>query len=147
MIRGTFVETTGRRRPVINAPIAIPSQNLMTRVTFLVDTGADTTLLSPRDAFRLGLNLALLPFGPSSAGVGGVTRTVITGATITLGPVTYRLSLRVLAPEGREQQQALSRIPSLLGRDLLGHYALFLEERTNRLLLLDPGEADSLNLP
>ena len=145
MIRGTFLETTARRRPVINAPVAIPSQNLLSRITFLVDTGADPTLLSPRDALRLGLNLELLQSGPSTAGVGGVTRTVVVDATITLGPVVYPLSLRVLAPEG-PQQRALNRIPSLLGRDLLAHFALFMEERTNRVFLLDPNEADALSL-
>ena len=37
-------------------------------------------------------------------------------------------------------------IPSLLGRDILSHFALFLEERTNRVLLLEAHEADALPL-
>ena len=37
-------------------------------------------------------------------------------------------------------------IPSLLGRDVLSHFALFLEERTGRVLLLEPHEADALPL-
>jgi len=38
-------------------------------------------------------------------------------------------------------------IPSLLGRDVLAHFALFFEESTGRVLLLDPGEAQRLALP
>lgn len=68
-------------------------------------------------------------------------------ATITLGHLTYQLSLRILAPRGGEQQRALGRIPSLLGRDILSPFALFMEERSNRVLLLEPHEADALNLP
>jgi hypothetical protein len=30
---------------------------------------------------------------------------------------------------------------------MLSHFGLFVEERTNRVLLLEPHEADSLNLP
>ena len=37
-------------------------------------------------------------------------------------------------------------IPSLLGRDVLSHFALFLEERTGRVLLLEPHEAAALPL-
>ena len=35
-------------------------------------------------------------------------------------------------------------MPSLLGRDILDDFALFMERRTQRVLLLDAGEAESL---
>ena len=60
---------------------------------------------------------------------------------------TFSLTLRILAPRDRSQQQALSSIPSLIGRDILSQFALFFEERTNKVLLLNPEEADQLNLP
>ena len=37
-------------------------------------------------------------------------------------------------------------IPSLLGRDILSNFALFIEERTDKVLLLEPAEADALGL-
>ena len=40
-----------------------------------------------------------------------------------------------------------SRIPSLLGRDLLSYFALFIEERSHRVLLREPDEADAVVLP
>ena len=146
MIRGVFREERGRRRPFITARLLIPSQSISGDIRFLIDTGADSTVLAPADVFFLGVDVQRLPPSTPSAGVGGITRTASAEATITLGRLTYDLSLRILVP-GREQQQALSRIPSLLGRDMLSHFALFMEERSLRVLLLEPHEANSLGLP
>jgi hypothetical protein len=68
-------------------------------------------------------------------------------ATLTLDSFRYELSVRILAPRSRAQRQALARIPSLLGRDILSNFALLYEERTDRVLLLTPPEADALQLP
>lgn len=38
-------------------------------------------------------------------------------------------------------------IPSILGRGILARYALVIEERTDRILLLEPQEADLVNWP
>jgi hypothetical protein len=46
-----------------------------------------------------------------------------------------------------EPQVPLLPIPSLLGRDILARFALVMEERTRRVLLLEPAEADALGLP
>jgi hypothetical protein len=73
--------------------------------------------------------------------------TVYAQATVTLHHLSYEISLRILAPTTLRQQAALARIPSLLGRDVLSHFALFYEERTGRVLLLEPQEADLLRLP
>lgn len=67
-------------------------------------------------------------------------------ANLTLGNFTYPLRLRILAPHTPAQRLALGRIPSMLGRDMLGHFALFMEERTGRVLLLEPHEANELPL-
>jgi hypothetical protein len=146
MIRGLFRADSRRRRPFVTAHLSIPSQSLSGDVRFLVDTGADSTLLAPADTVFLHLDVSRLPQGPPSTGVGGLTRTASVPATLTLGSLAYRLDLRVLVPS-RQQQQALSRIPSLLGRDILSRFALILEERTDRVLLLTPDEADTLPLP
>lgn len=147
MIRGRLVATGGRRRPFVLAHVSIPSQNVSDDVNLLVATGADGTLIAPSDAAILRINIAQLPPGPPSTGVGGRVPTVYTQATVTIDTFTHQLPLRILAPRSRVQQQALARIPSLLGRDILSHFALFFEQRTDRVLLLTSGEADALNLP
>lgn len=147
MIRGRLAGAPGRLRPMAMAHVDIPSQHLSADIVFLIDTGADSTLIAPVDVAVLGLETSHLSRGVRSAGVGGATDTVFVESIVTLGPHSFDLSLRILAPRTPEQQAALSHIPSLLGRDILAHFALFLEERTGRVLLLEPEEADRLQLP
>lgn len=147
MIRGYIRADGTRRRPFVKARLTIPSQHIAGDVHFLVDTGADTMLLAPNDALFLRVNLGQLSPGPPTTGVGGMTPTVLADATLTVGPHTFNLMLRILAPATAAQRTALARIPSLLGRDILSHFALFFEERTDRVLLLTPEETDRLNLP
>ena len=147
MIRRHLLGAPGRRRPFVTAHIALPSLDVAGDAQFLVDTGADSSLLSPIDALFLAIDISRLPQGAPGIGIGGMTTTVEAQATITLGTSPFPFALRVLAPRTRRQAQAVRRIPSLLGRDILAHFALFLEERTDRVLLLEPDEADALQLP
>ena len=47
MIRGRFGDTTGR--PYIEGRLIVPRLNLRSDVSFIVDTGADNSLLMPLD--------------------------------------------------------------------------------------------------
>ncbi len=147
MIRGYFSTMGGGRRPFLSAVIQFPTLNQRLEIPLLVDTGADRTILSPRDARqmsrRLGFDLTSLPRGAPGAGVGGQTNTRIIDAILVLDNFSVPLTLSILEPPPGPP----SPIPSLLGRDVLSQFALFMEEHTGRLLLLDPQEASSLNLP
>ena len=70
--------------------------------------------------------MADLKKGSRITGVGATVPTVIAPMTITLGASTYELPVRILVPTSRAQRNALRRIPSLLGRDLIGRFTLFL---------------------
>lgn len=97
--------------------VTIPALAINGTVHFLVDTGADSTLIAPRDAEELALNTAQLPEGPPSTGVGGRTPTRSIEARLTLDALTFTIPLRILAPQSARQRRALQFIPSLLGRD------------------------------
>lgn len=140
MIRGILHEEGGRRRPFVVAQLEIADARASGQVAFLIDTGADATVLSPRDTRKLRINTAALPAGPPSTGVGGRMATVYAPATITLEHFTHDLRLRILVPTSPAQERALARIPSLLGRDILEHFGFFLELRTGRVVLLEPHE-------
>lgn len=148
MIRGYFATIGTRRRPVIDAVFQFPTVTGRSfRVRLLVDTGADRTVLAPLDAMRLqrdfGVDISGLAVGIPSTGVGGQWGTRTIEAVLTLDTVATSLVLTILEP----QTVRASAIPSLLGRDIISHFALFVEERTSRVLLLEPQEADALNLP
>jgi hypothetical protein len=149
MISGYFRPRGTRLRPFVRAALQLPSlQGRVFELELLVDTGADRTILAPAAAVRLsgryGLDLTSLPRGVPTAGVGGRAATRTIEAVVVLGSFESRvLSLPVLEPP----TASTPSIPSLLGRDLFAHFALFLEERTQRMLLLEPHEVDALPLP
>ena len=137
MIQGYFVEP--RRRPFIDGRFRFPGlDNLSVDVRLLVDTGADRTILSPQDAESIGIDITSLPLGAPGSGVGGQAPTRVMEAVLTIGNFSTTLTLPI--PETSHP------IPSLPGRDILAHFALFMEERTQRVLLLEPYEADALHL-
>jgi len=114
----------------------------------LVDTGADRTLLAPREAkliTDLGIDVSKLRVGPASLGIGGRAQTRLLDAELTFGSsAPVQLTVAVMEPNEPPAPEAV--IPSIMGRDILSRYALFLEERPNRVLLLDAAEADALAL-
>ena len=147
MIRGYFSTQGARRRPFIDVILQFPSLNDRSLdVKLLVDTGADRTILSPLDARRLvrsfALDLTTLPHGAPSTGVGGQSDTRILETVLILDTFFLPTLLTILDPP----PGPLPRIPSLLGRDILSNFALFIEERTNRVLLLEAHEVDALSL-
>ncbi|MXX52701.1 MAG: hypothetical protein F4Z35_01735 [Dehalococcoidia bacterium] len=115
-------------------------------VSFAVDTGASRTIIGHRDALSLsgahGVDLAKLPTGRQSLGIGGLASLRQTRVSMRIGSFNVDQDIPILEPiPGR-----IVGLPSLLGRDILSHFALLMEERTSRVLLLEPAEADSLRV-
>jgi hypothetical protein len=148
VIRGYFVPAGSAKRPFVNGFVELPAQGLSLSVPFLVDTGSDRTLLSPRDLMNAAVALEVLEtleHGEPSSGVGGAVHTRVIEAELTLGHYSQRLALGVLAgPAGPAQSPT---VPSLLGRDVLSRFAVLVDARNDRVLLLEPEEADALPLP
>ena len=140
MIRGYFSTIGATRRPFIFAFLQFPAlNNRLFDVEFLVDTGADRTLLSPSDARSIGIDVNALPFDVPSTGVSREpvsTRRI--EAVLTVQYFSTPLTLYI--PE------TPLAIPSVLGRNVISRFALFMEERTDTVLLLEPQEADSLRI-
>jgi predicted aspartyl protease len=144
VIRGYF-SADQRRRPFVSASLQFPTHdNRELAVQFLVDTGADRTLLAPLDAARLGLDLDSLEPGVPSTGVGGRTETRTVPAILSMDGVSIDVTLTLLASKSQLREFP---IPSLLGRDVLSRFALFIDEPSDRVLLFIPAEVHQLNLP
>lgn len=145
MIRGYISPAGGRRRPFVDAMLHFPGIDRNLKVPFLLDTGAGRTILSTTDAERLrtefGVVLASLPQGMPSMGVDGQMPTRTIETVLTLDAFSMPLVLPIL-----EDSYARFRIPSLLGRDILSQFALYLEERSDLVLLLEPAEADTVRV-
>lgn len=146
MIRGWLAGPAAHRRAYVTARVSVPSQSAAGNVPFLLDTGADVTVLAPRYVEAFELDLSLLAPGQSLVGIGGSVNTLLLDGLLTLGALSFRLRLQVLTPGALADPAAQKLFPCLLGRDILARLALFLEERTQRVLLLEPDEASRLAL-
>ena len=141
MILGYFQEEGSFSRPYVDLTLQFPvANNQSLRISFLVDTGADHTLLSPlvgtRLRRRLGVDLLDLPFGSPIVGVGGQTEIRMIDATLDIGEQSISTTLSLIEPP----PGYFPTMPSLLGRDIIYQLALFMEYRRDRLLLLDESE-------
>ena len=105
-------------------------------VRFLIDTGAEGTVLHPADAHHiLGDDLHRIDFERdfhhvAGLGVGGAVDRVVRDATLTLRSEDRRfypieMPILIARPTPAEPgEHGNWRLPSLLGRDFLRHFSL-----------------------
>ena len=126
MLVGRFGNSSGR--PYISARVAIPSLGLVGSVSFLIDTGADTTLLTPADATKIGFDFNVAGKVWTAQGIGGSAKTSVFRARLVFldrecGRLYgYENRLSILHPSDEDEDAVSERIPSLLGRDLLNNW-------------------------
>lgn len=115
--------------------MVFPRLNVHGDVSFLVDTGADASLLSPTDAINMGVDFSRIPLIGRATGVGGASLAYTERAVIIFSePGTaiwaYRVDLDILAPgtadyltpANTDPEEQLHRLPSLLGREILDRW-------------------------
>ncbi len=146
MIPGYFRDQDSILRPFVNLTLEFPiANNQSLEISFLIDTGADRTLISPVDGVRLrgelGVDILDLPFGSPIVGVGGQTETRMIDATLDIGAQTISTTLSLVEPPPGQ----FPTMPSLLGRDIIYQLALFMEYRKDRLLLLEDSETEHIS--
>lgn len=131
MLRGRFGNTTGR--PYIEGRLAFPRFNTKGDISFLVDTGADRSVLMPTDAARLLIDYTRLQNQIESIGIGGKSiqypeRAIVTFLEQGKRLCVYEIDILIHAPD-----PLLAKVPSLLGRDIIQHWALLCDRTKNAL--------------
>lgn len=112
----------------VPALLIIQELGIADEMTFLLDTGAERTIISEGDAERLGIDYSKLKKGYPALGIGGMSDTyVIKNVTLSFvsnGWLIVRImkELELLKHETDDPtlKLALKSLPSLLGRDVLG---------------------------
>ena len=123
----------------MEARVGFTGLNLGGEIRFVVDTGADRTLIGYDDAKRLGVDYRR--YRPEDSvrtlGIAGSLRTYDEEGWLVLrsvddGEHTFGVALSVAEknPDGW--------VPSLLGRDILDRFDLFVSRRRNVLTLTRP---------
>jgi Aspartyl protease len=130
MLEGRFGNTSGA--PYIEARLSFPRLRRWGLVSFLVDTGADGTVLMPADSKTLAIDFEALRNPTTSEGIGGVARGFNELAVLSFFDrryvYSYLFELEISAPTTRNH-----RYPSLLGRDILGRGRLVMDTAQRRI--------------
>lgn len=115
MLKGRFERLTA---PYIEGQILIPRMELRGKIAFLIDTGADGTVVMPRDSMMLGIDFGSLSQSTTSIGIGGMAQGFDEQAILSFndGRYIFAYLLQIQIPTPTEFNQ---RFPSLLGRDIL----------------------------
>ena len=121
----------------LSTVLEIKNLRIRGKVDFLLDTGAGQTILSEKDAQRLGLRYQNFPRGGPATGVGGVANTWKIDKKVTLhipvvGGGIYSASKKGI--EILEEPSKEKHLPSLLGLE-------FLEELDFKLIFDMPTRA------
>jgi len=123
MIIGRFGDTSGR--PYVEGRIYIPRLGLSGDLSFLMDTGADSSILMPGDAKRIGVPFDKLVGDNVCFGLGGETHCFQEPAFVAFGEhklalYLYSLTLDIYPPNDPQMDDC----PSLLGRDVLKRWQI-----------------------
>ena len=141
MIAGYFKAEIGfYRRPYIDVTVTSPDAgNTSIDLPFVIDTGADRTLVSPFDGQRLcrrlGVEMQSLPRGNPVGGIGGAVQTKVVRTTLVIGSYRTTMDVPII-----DMPPSPYDMPSLIGRDIIYDFALFMEHSADRLRLLRTGE-------
>ncbi len=132
MLQGRFGKTSGR--PYIAARVLIPRLGLAGNVSFVFDTGADSSVLMPSDATNLGVDFSLLENPSESLGIGGFAASFLEPARLVFADSNgswlygYEVELEIL----RSTEYA-DYVPSLLGRDIIDRWRVTYDKPGGKL--------------
>lgn len=131
MIDGYFMDDG---RPYVECHLYLPRFELGGWVHFLIDTGADTTILHPDDGIDLRCPFDALGNPAEFVGVGGTLLYYMEPAVLTLGEgaeaAEFDLQISIAKPH-----PVTDGLDSLLGRDILNRLAMVYDFRRRRLAM------------
>ena len=113
--------------------VLLPRLGWSGNVSFIFDTGADTSLLMPLDAQRMGIDYSMLDNEVSALGIGGASENFVEPAYLAFvddeALYGYEIELHICKPADE-----LMSVPSLLGRDIINRWRVTYDKSASELL-------------
>ncbi|MCS4538903.1 MAG: retroviral-like aspartic protease family protein [Thaumarchaeota archaeon] len=111
-------------------------------VDFLVDTGAVRTTIMDRDAKRLGIDYKKLrKYKHKMTGIGGSVDTYVIDDSalmfFTDKKERYKENIEIMVLKHPKLDEKIERLPSILGRDIIGKYNLIYSKPASKVYLTD----------
>ena len=121
MLRGEFREP--RKAAYLQANVTLPRLGLSLLVDFHIDTGAESTMLLPKDTHHMNIAWDELPRVTRAAGLGGTVSAFREFAVLQFegqGRLwLYGIDIALLSPSVDS-----APLPSVLGRDVLNNWRM-----------------------
>lgn len=132
MIAGYF---DGDGQPCLECRVQLPRLAVGDRIRFLLDTGADTTILHPDDGHLIGCPFDALTNPAEFTGVGGALLHYMEQAVLTFddmdgGSWRFEIEISIAKPH-----PVTNGLDSLLGRDILNQLDMEHSFRQRRIWL------------
>ena len=113
--------------------VLLPRLGRSGNVSFVFDTGADTSLLMPLDTQRMGIDHAMFENEASTLGIGGASENFVESAYLAFvgddALYGYEIELHICKPADE-----LMTLPSLLGRDIIDRWRVTYDRSASDLL-------------
>lgn len=122
MLRGRFGDTSGG--PYLEGRLILPQLNVQGDISFLVDTGADSTVIMPLDAIKLGVDYSKLSGSKTSVGVGGIAQMFTESAAVIFLEGSRTLHMYFIEVSIASYTPEIADLPSPLGRDVLDNWRI-----------------------
>lgn len=122
MIIGRFGDTSGR--PFMEGRLILPRLNILGDVSFLMDTGADSSIVMPSDAKRIGVPYDMLQGDRVCGGIGGRVHSFVERAVLVFTNPQVRLYAYELEIDIMPDAPEIEEVPSLLGRDVIDRWRI-----------------------
>jgi hypothetical protein len=136
---GTWVLCAdGVERPAIFIDLLLPGGQLA-QIPFLLDTGADATVVAYDVAQQLAAYTSLTPNAAPATGIGGAAATEILAVDLLFTTVDGRRSL-IRGPLLAFASSSTSDL-SILGRDVIDLFDLVYSRRNDQIALLTPPDS------
>lgn len=112
----------------------LPRLNLAANLSFLVDTGPDSSTLMPTDAMKMGVDYGDLTDPVTVGGMGGDANCFQEAAVLFFHEPNRKLiraySVTIMVPE---PHIALRNMPPIVGRDVLDRWSMHYESTRGKL--------------
>lgn len=132
MIVGRFGDTSGR--PFVEGRLYLPRLGIQGNISFLLDTGADSSMIMPGDAKKLGINYNDLQGDTECVGVGGPVHYYVERALVAFSDPGEALHIYELPELGvMHDDPQMENVHSLLGRDIIDRWRITYDPQGSRL--------------
>jgi len=131
------------KSPYMDVLVTLENDGIKRKVSFLIDTGTPKTIISERDALKLGLSFARLErLDEELLSLGGFSETfrlrdVVFHFASGNGGHVENLDEVLVNRERGLPDEIKKQIPSLMGRDMIGKFVLVLDEGQSMVFMTD----------